>query len=249
MSRQVEVETKQTAPGPEALLFWSFVSQRRPDECWPWVGPRSKNGIPSFELAGEKESVGRLAYRFACGKLSRDETVSRNCQTADCCNPIHFKKSKAPRKRWFHLDKSREDLAQTCALVRGALIAKMEALFTSGAVGAALWQGDNWEPGTVEFVSRFSTQLQLNDHEGALGLLRQHGLHIFGELMRAMFPREFGEDPEIAARLAKQRGDRLAAVLAAGLVPDTGPQRAGSERTALFAKALTRAQTAALGVA
>jgi len=158
-------------------------------------------------------------------------------------------KLKAPRIKWFHSDKSREDLAQVCSMIRGALIAKMEALFTSGAVGSALWQGDNWEPATIQFVSRFSARLQLNDREGALGLLREHGVHIFGELMRAMFPREFGEDPEIAARLAKQRGDRLAAVLAAGLVPDTGPQRAGSERTALFAKALTSAQTAALGVA
>ena len=244
MSRQVEEETKQTASGPEALLFWSFVSQRRPDECWPWIGPRGRNNVPSFELAGTQENVGRLAYRFACGRLNRDEGLRRICPSAECCNPIHFAKSRAPRNKWFQSDKSREHLAQVCSMIRGALIAKMEALFTEGSLGAVLWQGADWTPDTIRFVSRFFALNQ--DREAALELLRQYGLHVFSEMMLGMFPREFGEDPEVVARAeAAHCSDRLAA----GLVPDTGPQRAGSERTALFAKALTRAQTAALGVA
>ena len=130
--------------------------------------------------------------------------------------------------------------AESAAVVRGALIARLEQSFYRG--------------GALGEVLRYTS-----GHPEAQEL----AVGIFDALLAALFPEEFLPEREfreaVEARWAEERerkrarvglglvhaltnaeGRRVVYPEVAGLVPDAGPQRVGVERLAEFAAMLTR---------
>lgn len=83
-------------------VIWSKIDKRRPDECWPWLGWRSKG-------KRNKEQYGRLeindksyyAHRVVYALCNpgtiemnapedKQELVLHTCDNPICCNPAHL---------------------------------------------------------------------------------------------------------------------------------------------------------------
>jgi hypothetical protein len=71
-----------------------------PDECWPWVGPINRKGLPYFTADGRKYIAYRLTKWLADGNFNLlDERIIplHQCRDKDgkpidnplCCNPAH----------------------------------------------------------------------------------------------------------------------------------------------------------------
>jgi len=72
-----------------AKRFWSQVSVRSDDECWPWLGPVVKRyGAYSSTVAH------RVAYVLKVGPIPEGMTLDhvreRGCTSTLCCNPAHL---------------------------------------------------------------------------------------------------------------------------------------------------------------
>jgi len=77
--------------------FWSKVSTRGDDDCWPWEGAPNNKGYGQFSipsgLGGKLRTRFVLSHRMAF-KLwyGRDptENLLHTCDTPLCCNPTHL---------------------------------------------------------------------------------------------------------------------------------------------------------------
>lgn len=89
----------------ELERYLSFVDQRGPDDCWPWLASRSKQNYGYFAQGDKKGQV--PAHRYGFGNLKRPlepgETVDHTCHNRDpdcpggdtcehraCQNPAHW---------------------------------------------------------------------------------------------------------------------------------------------------------------
>lgn len=82
-----------TLTGSDINKFWSMVDVRGPDECWPWIGPRSSRGYGLFRNK-ECNKTGvlshRLAYSLKKSTISSSMMVLHSCDNPPCCNPLHL---------------------------------------------------------------------------------------------------------------------------------------------------------------
>ena len=78
--------------------FWSHVSIRSPDECWPWMLSTKRGGYGQFKLGGTSRSAHKLAFELHHGvrlptpKNITPQTVCvlHRCNNPPCCNPAHL---------------------------------------------------------------------------------------------------------------------------------------------------------------
>ena len=75
--------------------FASFVNHAGPDDCWEWLGARSK-GYGHFSIQKVVHKAHRVACRIAHGpppKLDdyHGAVVMHTCDNRGCCNPAHLK--------------------------------------------------------------------------------------------------------------------------------------------------------------
>jgi hypothetical protein len=72
------------------LQFWSYVDQRGPDECWPWLGGRDTKGYGTFCLHSKKQKAHRLICKLK-GRPIPDHLVGMHtCNHKWCVNPDHI---------------------------------------------------------------------------------------------------------------------------------------------------------------
>lgn len=74
---------------PIEVRFWRYVDKRGPDECWPWLGKRQKQGYGRIG-EGERKQYGahRISFRIANGY--DPEVVMHSCDHPWCVNPAHL---------------------------------------------------------------------------------------------------------------------------------------------------------------
>lgn len=72
--------------------FWGKVDKRGPDECWPWIGYRRRDGYGQFSLSdGGRTVASRVSLELHLGRsLETSEHVCHHCDNPPCCNPAHL---------------------------------------------------------------------------------------------------------------------------------------------------------------
>lgn len=73
--------------------FWEYVDKKGPDECWNWLGHKTKDGYGRITAERQNWWTHRLAYESAKGPLppwSPDNEVQHSCNNPSCCNPAHL---------------------------------------------------------------------------------------------------------------------------------------------------------------
>ncbi len=72
--------------------FWSKVDKRGPDECWPWLGAKSKpnNGAPSGYGTFRSNRAHRVSYTLIKGEIPQGLVLDHLCRNPECVNPAHL---------------------------------------------------------------------------------------------------------------------------------------------------------------
>lgn len=68
--------------------FWDKVDIRGPEECWPWLAAKNKDGYGSFGTGVGTET--ELAHRWACRPVPEGMYVLHTCDNPSCVNPAHL---------------------------------------------------------------------------------------------------------------------------------------------------------------
>ena len=80
-------------------VLWSKVDRRGPDECWPWLGYRSKEGYGRAQVDGKMYYAHRIVYDLTRpGVIAWSAPADRRasgflrhaCDNPSCCNPAHM---------------------------------------------------------------------------------------------------------------------------------------------------------------
>ncbi len=70
--------------------FWSKVDVRGPNECWPWLAGKDKDGYGRFRLPTGNEGAHRMAWFIVNGPIPEGLYVLHFCDQTDCSNPVHL---------------------------------------------------------------------------------------------------------------------------------------------------------------
>lgn len=70
--------------------FWSRVSRGLPDECWNWLGAKSRGGYGNVRFQNKFYRAHRLAYELENGPFGDGLLVCHRCDNPLCCNPNHL---------------------------------------------------------------------------------------------------------------------------------------------------------------
>lgn len=80
---------------PHALAdrLWKRVDRyTTPHNCWPWQGPKDRNGHGVIGLrSGTSTQAHRLAWELTHGEIPDRMLVLHMCDNACCCNPSHLR--------------------------------------------------------------------------------------------------------------------------------------------------------------
>lgn len=69
--------------------FWSYVSIRTANECWPWTRGCFESGYGQYRVGPRKMKAHRVAFELTHGRRPFD-LVLHSCDNPPCCNPAHF---------------------------------------------------------------------------------------------------------------------------------------------------------------
>lgn len=74
-----------------AARVWSRVDVRGPDECWPWIGSRLRDGRGRFHWMGRSMTAPRIIWAIVNGLVPPPHLfVCHACDNPPCCNPAHL---------------------------------------------------------------------------------------------------------------------------------------------------------------
>lgn len=70
--------------------FWAKVEIRRLDECWPWLGTKTKGGYGTHDYGPLGTTAHRIAYMLQKGHLPDGLQVLHSCDNPECMNGKHL---------------------------------------------------------------------------------------------------------------------------------------------------------------
>lgn len=75
--------------------FWSKVTKRKPDECWPWHRTVNANGYGHYSIKANRTTqvaflAHRIAYFLTYGDFPESAHICHRCDNPPCCNPKHL---------------------------------------------------------------------------------------------------------------------------------------------------------------
>lgn len=84
--------------------FADYIDEGKVDECWPWIGPKTKGGYGVFRADGIKRTAHSIAYIFFVAEVPDGAEVHHKCKNRACCNPVHLQSMSITEHREKHLD-------------------------------------------------------------------------------------------------------------------------------------------------
>lgn len=90
---------------PLEARLWAKIDRRGPDDCWPWLASKSKNGYGNIGKGGWHGGLvkaHRAVYELVIGPIPDGYVVDHTCHKKDscsagvdcphrgCCNPAHL---------------------------------------------------------------------------------------------------------------------------------------------------------------
>lgn len=77
-----------------ASKFWARVDASAASDCWPWNGPRNKQGYGYLWFCSDAVPASRVAYIITHGDIAaangKRQNVCHKCDNPPCCNPAHL---------------------------------------------------------------------------------------------------------------------------------------------------------------
>jgi hypothetical protein len=67
-----------------------MVDKRSPDDCWLWVGGRTRNGYGLIKVAGTTRYAHRVAVELDGSTIPEGWEVDHTCFNSSCVNPKHL---------------------------------------------------------------------------------------------------------------------------------------------------------------
>jgi hypothetical protein len=70
--------------------FWLKVDKRGPDDCWPWLAYKNRDGYGTFGVRPATMFIAtRIVYYLTTGRQPQG-CVCHTCDNPSCCNPAHL---------------------------------------------------------------------------------------------------------------------------------------------------------------
>lgn len=131
--------------------FWTLVDRRSPDECWPWLGDKDKNGYGVFFYRRFLKPAHELALSFVTGEL-RGATLDtcHSCDNPECVNPRHLRFDTRASNVKDMLDRGRDNFKRK--LSESDIITIRERV-AAGARGSDLAKQYNVSDGLISMIS------------------------------------------------------------------------------------------------
>ena len=87
-------------PANTENVLWSKVEKRGPDECWPWIGYKNKEGYGRVQINDWSYYAHRVIFNLvnpgiielkAPKSSSESGFLLHSCDNPSCCNPSHLR--------------------------------------------------------------------------------------------------------------------------------------------------------------